>query len=76
MKEKPHTAVFAPRSSISDICLVSVGKAPVSPVSSRPPMYSGQVKICPFVSIFQTIIFITQCELPLRLCELVRQETT
>ena len=42
-----------PKSSISDIYLFPVGKAPVSPVSSRPPMYSGQVAICPFVSIFQ-----------------------
>src|SRR4030043_99638 len=57
-----------PKSNVSDIYLFPVGKSPVSSVSSRPPMYSGQVTICPFVSIFQTIIFITQCELPLRLC--------
>jgi hypothetical protein len=42
-----------PKSSISDIYLFPVGKAPESPVSSCPATYSGQVMICIFVSIFQ-----------------------
>lgn len=37
LREKPHAAVSTPKTSISDIHLLPVGKAPVSPVSSRHP---------------------------------------